>query len=270
MTKEQKVFSALDKTGRGLEIGPSHNPLAPKKSGFRVDILDHMSREDLVGKYTGHSVNLANIEEVDYIWQGEPYAQVTGKKAYYDWIIASHLIEHTPDLITFLKDCSEILKEDGVLSLVIPDKRFCFDHFRPITGISKIIDSFFSKNKIHTAGTAAEYYLNVVAKGSQIAWDQDKTGVYGFVHGLNDAMEGMAKVQDEEIYLDLHAWCFTPHSFRLLIHDLNSLGFINLKEVIFYPTTGCEFYISLSSAGKGAQMDRLELLRKIEKEQCLT
>ena len=40
------------------------------------------------------------------------------------------MIEHTPDLIAFLADCDAVLKDTGVLSLVIPDKRYSFDRFR--------------------------------------------------------------------------------------------------------------------------------------------
>lgn len=71
-----------------------------------------MSREGLIVKYTGHNVNLDNIENVDYICNGEPYVKLVGKSNYYDWVIASHVIEHTPDLISFINDCNEILNEN--------------------------------------------------------------------------------------------------------------------------------------------------------------
>ncbi len=118
----------------------------------------------MIAKYQDHGVNINNIEEVDFVWQKESYADLTGKTKFYDWIIASHVIEHTPCLISFLNNCDAILKDDGVISLAIPDKRYCFDHFRPITGISKIIDSYFQKSNTHTPGTVAEYYLNVVSQ----------------------------------------------------------------------------------------------------------
>jgi hypothetical protein len=36
MSREDKALCALDRKGFGLEIGPSHNPIAPKKLGFNV------------------------------------------------------------------------------------------------------------------------------------------------------------------------------------------------------------------------------------------
>ena len=73
MTREDNALYALNKNGVGLEIGPSHNPIAPKSRGFNVHILDHASAEELRTKYQGHGVNLHNIEEVDFIWSGQSY-----------------------------------------------------------------------------------------------------------------------------------------------------------------------------------------------------
>ena len=266
MNRKEKVLRHINQNGRGIEIGPSHNPIAPKKEGYQVHIIDHMSREELIAKYKDHHVNLENIEEVDFVWRGENYSELTGKSKYYDWIIASHVIEHVPDLIGFLNDCDAILKDDGVISLVIPDKRYCFDHYRPITGISKIIDNHFQKNKTHTPGTVAEYFLNVVSKAGVIAWDSSVTGEFNFVHSLEDALKGMKTAINENAYIDVHAWCFVPHSFRLIIHDLFCLGLIPFQEVDFFPTEGCEFYITLGRNGKGVNKSRLEMLDIIESE----
>ncbi len=266
MDRKEKLLRHIDTNGHGVEIGPSHSPVAPKKEGYKVHIIDHMSREQLIAKYKDHHVNLENIEEVDFVWRGENYSELTGKDQYYDWIIASHVIEHTPNLIGFLNDCDTILKEDGVISLAVPDKRYCFDHYRPITGISRIIDSHFQKTIIHTPGTVAEYYLNVVSKAGNIAWDSNATGRYSFVHSLEDALQGMKSALNENAYLDVHAWCFVPHSFRLIVHDLFRLGLIPFQEVGFFQTEGCEFYVTLGRNGRGINRSRLEILDIIESE----
>jgi len=266
MDRREKVLKYIQKDVCGVEIGPSFNPFAPKKEGFNVEIIDYLDRDQLIEKYKIHNLNIDNIEEVDFVWSGETYPELTGKTNYYDWIIASHMIEHTPDLISYLKECETILKDDGVLSLVIPDKRFCFDHFRPITSISRIIDSHIQQNKIHTAGTVAEYFLNIVSKNEIIAWFSKYDGNYKFVHGLEEAVLGIKSVEEQKAYLDVHNWCFVPHSFRLIIKDLFDLGFISFKEVDFFDTDGCEFYITLSKNGKGINHSRLELLEIIQNE----
>ncbi len=266
MDRKEKALRHINKNGHGIEIGPSHNAIAPKKEGYKVHIIDVMNRDKLITKFKDANVNLENIEDVDFVWRGENYAELTGKSKYYDWIIASHVIEHTPDLICFLNDCDAILRDDGVISLIVPDKRYCFDRFRPITGISKIIDSHFSKNNVHTPGTVAEYFLNMVSKSGSIAWDSTTAGEYKFINSLEHAHQVMKSALKEKAYLDCHAWCFVPHSFRLIIHDLFCLGFIPFQEVDFFPTERFEFFITLGRNGKGINISRLEVLDIIEQE----
>lgn len=256
----------IDKNGVGLEIGPSHSPVAPKRSGFKVDILDHLNREQLVEKYLAHDVSLESIEDVDFVWSGEPYLELTGKPSHYDWIIASHVIEHTPDLIRFFHDCHSILKRDGVLSLAIPDKRYCFDYFRPLTGLAKVIDAHFYSHSIHSPGSAAEYFMNVVSKGKKIAWSKGSTGDFEFVHTLEDAIGATKSVVEDNAYLDVHAWCFTPHSFRLLLNDLYHLGYSPFQEMAFHEASGCEFFVTLNKQGNETRISRLDLLNKIQAE----
>src|SRR5690606_31563971 len=42
LSRNEKVLYGLNSRGKGLEIGPSHNPIAPKVDGFDVEILDHL------------------------------------------------------------------------------------------------------------------------------------------------------------------------------------------------------------------------------------
>lgn len=266
MSRKKKVLRHINKNGHGIEIGPSFNPVAPKKEGYKVHIIDHMNREQLIDKYKDAHVDPKNIEEVDFLWSGESYAELTGKTKYYDWIIASHVIEHTPDLIGFFHDCDTILKDDGVISLVIPDKRYCFDHYRTITGISKIIDNHFQQTTIHTPGTVAETFLNDVKKAGNIAWSSGASGEYELVHSVESALQHMKSVLHEKAYLDVHAWCFVPHSLRLIVNDLFYLGLIPFQEVDFFETEGFEFYITLGRSGKGINRSRLEMLEIIESE----
>jgi hypothetical protein len=264
--RKQRVLSGIKREGVGIEIGPSHDPLAPKREGFNVHIIDHASREELRAKYAGHNLALDAIEEVDFVWHGESYLELTKNPHHYDWIIGSHLVEHTPDLIAFLSDCDSVLKDDGVLSLIIPDKRFVFDHFRPITGLARVIDAHLAGQKIHSEGAVAEYFLNVVGKNHTLAWDVATPGEYNFIHDAQQAKQGMADVRERHAYLDIHNWCFVPSSFRLIMADLHTLGYTRLREVQFHPTDGAEFYITLGRHGKGPQLSRMELLKRVEDE----
>jgi predicted SAM-dependent methyltransferase len=268
VTRKERVLRFIDRGGMGVEIGPSHGPIAPKREGFRVHIVDHATREQLVHKYRADPVALDNIEEVDFVWQGQSYVELTGRPNGYDWVIASHVIEHTPDLIRFLADCDSLLKDRGVLALVVPDKRLCFDRFRPITGLARVIDAHVAGNTIHSQGAAAEYFMNVVSKDGLGGWDESRAGEYRFYHSEKDALEGMRAIRERKAYLDIHNWCFVPHSFRLILEDLHTLGYTRLREVAFEPTQEFEFYVALGRHGTGPGLSRMEMLRAIDEEQA--
>jgi SAM-dependent methyltransferase len=266
MTRREKILHHISRDGRGIEIGPSHNPVAFKRDGFNVKIIDTLSREGLRAKYKDHNVNLDNIEEVDYVWNGEPYGRLLNQANCFDWIIASHVIEHTPDLIAFLNDCADLLVPSGVLSLAVPDKRYCFDHFRPVSGISQVIDRHVSKAKQHSPGSIVEFMLNAVGLNGQIAWSSTTTGDWSFSCPIDEVKAQLSRELNGATSMDVHSWCFTPGSFRLLINDLNLLGLIRLKEISRFPTEGCEFFVTLGESGIGPTSERLDLLKQVELE----
>ena len=67
MDRLEKILAKVNAHGKGLEIGPSFAPIAPRRAGFDVKILDHLSRNQLLEKYINANVNLENIEEVDFL-----------------------------------------------------------------------------------------------------------------------------------------------------------------------------------------------------------
>ena len=268
-TRIGKVFSAIDKTGFGLEIGPSHNPLAPKKDGYNVHILDHADAETLKNKYKGHGVNLENIEEVDFVWQGQPLTELIGNSSCYDWIIASHVIEHVPDLVSFLKETQSLLKPGGVLSLVIPDKRYCFDHFSPISSTGEILDANQLKRDRPSVGKIFDHFANACNADGQIAWGKGNSAELKMVHDLEQAKQAWLNAQESPDYVDVHCWRFVPSSFEMIIKDLNKLGLINLTYRVAFDTKGCEFFVTLeknSSSNKTTFVNHLDFQNRIKNE----
>jgi len=152
MDRKERLLSLFDATGVGLEIGPSFNPLLPKRDGYDVETLDHLSAADLREKYKNASVDLSAIEEVDYLSDGGSIRELIGKPEHYDYIVASHVIEHTTDLLGFVSDCEQLLKRTGLLVLAVPDKRFCFDCLRPCSTSGQILQAHLEQRKRHTPG----------------------------------------------------------------------------------------------------------------------
>jgi SAM-dependent methyltransferase len=59
-----------------------------------------------------------------------------------DYIASSHLLEHLPNPIAALDNWYRALKPGGLIYLVVPDRRFTFDHLRARTPLQHLIEDF--------------------------------------------------------------------------------------------------------------------------------
>jgi len=267
----EKATKFINLNGEGLEIGPSYNPIVRKTSGANIKILDHTDRDGLIKKYWWMPEDIRNsIEKVDFIWEGGTLLDTIGN-ARFDYIIASHFIEHSIDIIGFLKDCEHLLKQGGVLSLIIPDKRYCFDRFKPLTTVGAALDVHLNQTKYHTPGAVLDHKIySVFGQEDELAWDKFSDIKMKIEYqDLVSQKNIIKKALQQEEYIDIHHWIFTPSSFSLFIQDLSDLGYTTLLEIGSFKTTGFDFYISLSKTDlvKG-RLDRMEMLKKIENELC--
>jgi SAM-dependent methyltransferase len=139
--RQSRALSMIDVARtRGLEIGPLDRPVVTKDMG-QVAYVDHVTASALREKYDGDpGVNVDQIVDVDFVHSDRRLvACVEGDN--FDYVVASHTIEHVPDVVGWLREVAEVLTEGGVLSLVIPDKGFTFDYLRPPSTPSDMIDS---------------------------------------------------------------------------------------------------------------------------------
>jgi SAM-dependent methyltransferase len=260
MDRNKLLLSLFDLSGIGLEIGPSYNPLVPKSSGRRIETLDHASAGELRERYrNAANVDISRIEEVDYVSDGRPLAEVVNKPGHYDYIVASHVIEHTPDMLGFLKDCQTLLKEQGVLVLAVPDKRRCFDVFQPLTSTGMVLQAHLERRTRHTPGQVFDFVAYNGLRDGLSGWTSGADGPLTFAHDLAFARYALEQAISSANYVDAHVWRFTPSSFRLLLNDLNEGGELSLREQFFAESDSLEFFVSLSRRGPGCPFDRLML-----------
>jgi len=60
----------------------------------------------------------------------------------YDFVLSSHMLEHTANPLRALSEWGRVLKPGGGLVLVVPHRDGTFDHRRPITPMEHLIDDF--------------------------------------------------------------------------------------------------------------------------------
>lgn len=242
------IRSLAPLVGKGLEIGPSHSPLAAKKDGYDVEILDYLDADALRAKYAAAGADVSRIEAVDYVADGRPLADVIGAEGRYDWIIASHVIEHVPDLVLFLRECRKLLRPGGALVLAVPDKRCCFDIFRPISTVGQVLQAHLDCRTRPVPGILFDDVAYARQRGGNIGWHLKDDGALEAVRPLSFAAEVFRQACGSSDYVDMHCWVFVPSSFRLIVSTLASLGQISLREAVFRHGHG-EFFAVLTEDG---------------------
>jgi SAM-dependent methyltransferase len=264
--RRQCVFASASRQGAFLEIGPAHNAILPKRDGFPTRTVDYLDREGLIERYKQHpNYSADDIEDVDYVLPpGAAMADIIPDR--FDLVLASHVLEHTTSMIDFLNECARLLAPGGVLALIVPDHRYCFDRFRERAALGRVIDASLAPPALHTMGTLIEERLNAAKHRGTTAWAPHHTGTYELVHTRDTALRVGHAAQKGDRYIDAHNWICTPHHLRLLLQDLHELGFTPLRETYFHDTVRHEFFINLSLDGAGTGLTRAELLVLSENE----
>jgi hypothetical protein len=278
-SRTETLLGAVSRQSRIIEIGPSINPIAPRSQGWNSASIDHLTREGLVSKYATHpGVDVGRIEAVDFVWTGGLLSDAVPPEQHgsFDVFLASHVIEHTPDLIAFLDAAQILVKEDGVVILAIPDKRYCFDYFQPPTTTGQVLDAHVKQRRLHSGERAFDHYAYAATDGGAQSWAPRPSEGIRLIYGLDTAARSYSEIADSTGYHDLHAWHFVPSSFELLILELGALGKTDWRIERITPTAGWEFFAwlrrgatagSRATPGEDLHNQRVMLLKRILLEQ---
>jgi len=82
----------------------------------------------------------ANLVGYQYILDGIALDPIPSSS--YDFILSSHSLEHIANPIKALKEWLRVIKTGGVLTLILPNPKYTFDHKRPITTLRHLIDDY--------------------------------------------------------------------------------------------------------------------------------
>ena len=285
MDRNSILLAGLDRDlHSGAEIGPFFAPIAPKRGGWNTIVVDAYDTETLVNKAVNHDSpeirsHSDHVETVDVVWSGEDLGAIPGlvANAPLDYIIASHVIEHVPDIIRFLQGADSLLGETGVLSLAVPDSRFCFDALRFPSTSGEAARAYREGRTRISPETLYEQMAFGVFQDHKGAWRKDSSGSLSlmstFAHSTkayNDYV--LQLLMPDSDYVDCHAWVFTPTSFELMILELQLLGLITLQvSNMNLETLGSEFFVKLQRIPNEIQVAvlegrRLELMLKVRSE----
>jgi len=122
------------------------------------------------------SLDICNIsktnDKVKYVCDAVDLKMIKSKT--YDLVLASHTIEHIANPIKALSEWLRVLKDDGVLLLVIPHKDGTIDNKRPVTSLSHLLDDYNNgvteddRTHLKEILSLTDYSLNVVCSDAAL------------------------------------------------------------------------------------------------------
>lgn len=137
-----ELLTNLTKNNRGIEIGgPSFsiganiiyknaeiidNVIFQKNTIWSNHTEEYKYIDNKIGKVIfNDAVNISNVENNCY-----------------DFCFSSHCLEHIANPLKAIKEWLRIIKNDGYIIIVVPEKSVCFDHKRNYSNFSTLLSQY--------------------------------------------------------------------------------------------------------------------------------
>ncbi len=173
---------------------------APFDVDADVLYLDQVDSEELLRRHRDDP-NVTEVLPVTFISRVTKYDFFAD--GIFDFVIASHVLEHLPNPCLALEEFLRIVKPGGIVYLVVPHKDYSFDKDRQVTPVSRLI---------------GKYYAGVTEIEESEYRDWSFHGLDIEALGAEQAAQVLADCRNRyHKQLDFHVHTFTHESFWSLI-----------------------------------------------------
>lgn len=268
LIRKREVLRHIQTQGAlGLEIGPGCSPILNSNEA-NIKFCDHLDQQGLIKKYENDpAINKNRIPYIDYVWGDKSLIELVGPNLKFDYVIASHVIEHVPDLVSWLNEIHQVLKPNGILSLVVPDKRYTFDFCRQTSKFSDVLAAYIEKRKRPSISQIIDHFSEVVTNNGLSAWSSEiPEELVRRTYSDQEAFRVAQAAHKDGGYVDVHGWVFTQESLVTILWRLSRLGLLNYEVVNLTPTNffDCEFYLSFRAHEIKDELHEKSIFRREE------
>ena len=124
--------------GKGIEIGPGHQPLPIAFPSATVRYFDRWRPDESRALFP--ELDGAEFPEPDVVGDLDRDRLSPLADESEDFVIASHVLEHVAEPLGLLADIHRVLRPGGLALVLLPDRRRTFDRARPPTTLAHVVE----------------------------------------------------------------------------------------------------------------------------------
>lgn len=221
----------VEKARSVLEIGPFGRPCV---RGPNVRYFEVLNQSQLQARSKAIGYSVEKIPFIDYV---EPNGDLAIVNDTFSAVVSSHCIEHQPDLVYHLQQVERILERGGCYFLLVPNKLYCFDHYIAESTLANVVDAHRNRYRVHRLESVIEHRALTTHNDPQRHWKGDHADPSYWSTISSRTNAALAEYDAAAgCYIDVHAWQFTPQSFRNIVSKLRDLKLISLEPTRVYNT----------------------------------
>lgn len=190
--------------GNGIECGAGNRPL-PVSLGAAVQYLEAFRYGSEEARSFPDAKRFDNFMPIDIVDRIDEMRTVADGSQ--DFIIASHVIEHTANPVRAMANFYRVCRPGGLAILIVPDRDRMFDRVRPVTTAAHMLADYDAPDTARDLEHYVEYFEKVLGKSREEARaDWERGG-------------------------DMHYHTFTPASFVQLVGEMGVRQITRWREV---------------------------------------
>lgn len=160
--------------GTGVDLGPWHMPFETPNA--RTLLCDRYSVEEMRQVFSEFAIDSdVKLPDSDVVSNFDLDGLSVLEDQSQDFVIASHLLEHLSQPFLFLTEINRVLKDEGLLLIALPDKRYTFDKNRVSEPFSHYVAEMEKGWTIPDSGHVDDYIVNVIGKPKEFITQDDRS-----------------------------------------------------------------------------------------------